>query len=48
MARKWTSERNERFLLLIVENVKVDYKKLAAKYAEKYGKLRMHTILHLE
>lgn len=38
-AIKWTAERNERLLLLVVQDVKVDAAKLAKAWREQYGTL---------
>jgi len=37
MATKWTAERDQRLLLLLVESVKVDGNAVAAAWKTKYG-----------
>ena len=37
MPVQWTTEVDHRLLLLILEIVQVDHKKIAERWAEKYG-----------
>lgn len=34
---KWSAERNERLLLLIIKDIKIDCKKLTKEWHENYG-----------
>ncbi|KAK4548440.1 hypothetical protein LTR36_009350 [Oleoguttula mirabilis] len=37
MPAKWTAERNERFFLLVIKDVKLNYEKLSKEWKEHYG-----------
>lgn len=37
MPVKWTAERNERFLLLVIAGLKLNYSALAKEWKERYG-----------
>ena len=45
MPAKWTSERNERLFMLIIQDVKLNYEKIQKDWKERYG---MHHLIALQ
>lgn len=43
-AKIWTPERNERLLLLVISNIKVDAKALAEAWKGQYGTFKSHSV----
>ena len=37
---KWTSAEDQRLLLVVLDIHKIDHAKVAARWAEKYGRLK--------